>query len=222
MSNPVTTILSEADVKAIVLARLHAYRRITSNATIANEYRLGNSGVRADLAILDKSFIGIEIKSPKDSLRRLATQLKSYDLYFDLTILVVAEKHLPNLEVDLSTVELWTVSDRGKLKTVSKPTRARSKELRKNLADLLPVRQRRRIQESAQSFIAGNLEMELFERYFRNRFSTTSKNFWQASSTNNLGSADLSSLSVYKPLRINALARAQQRARVFKDWESKS
>lgn len=220
MNTPSPTTLSEADLKAIAIARLHRTRRITSKAIIANEYRLADSGVRADLAILDKKFIGIEIKSDRDSLRRLATQIKSYDLYFDLTIILVAEKHAANIDFDLTGVELWSVSNRGKVKTISKPTRPRSSAARERLADLLPARKRRKIQDCTQNSMFNNAVTEAFKKYFFDRFNATSKIFWESSVLSEPSNIDLNSLSVYKPLRKKAAARAQQRASIFKEWES--
>lgn len=222
MSTPVTSRLTESDLKAVAISRLHRTRRITSQAIIANEYRLADSGVRADLAILDKKFIGIEIKSDLDSLRRLASQVKAYDLYFDLTILLVAEKHIANIKFDLSRVELWSVSTSGKVKTISKPTRARPKFARERLVDLLPARTRRRVQAPKQGSILSDLATESFRKYFTDRFSITSMAFWRGSTASESGKCDLSSLSIYKPLRSRAVARANQRASVFKEWASKS
>jgi len=222
MTSSTVPPLSEADLKAIAITRLHRSGRISSGAIIANEYRLADSGVRADLAVLDKKFIGIEIKSDRDSLRRLATQIKAYKLYFDLTILLVAEKHAANIDIDLTGVELWTVSNRGRVKTVCRPMRARSNSAPERLVDLLPARQRRKIQDSTQSSMLGSIVAEAFRKYFHDRFSTTSRKFWDSSENSSIGKESLGNLSVYKPLRKKAADRAQERASIFKEWESTS
>ncbi|WP_429002950.1 sce7726 family protein [Xanthomonas sacchari] len=213
-----TAPLSESDIKAIAIARLLRTGRITPNAIIANEYRLGSSGVRADLAVLDKRFIGLEVKSDRDSLRRLASQVKAYERYFDRTILVLAERHIPNLEIDLSGIELWSVGSNGSIKTISKPTHLRSVALREHLVDLLPSRQRARILESKQGVVFRNLTTELFRAYFTDRFTATSRAFWDSTSNRDFEGADLSSLSVYKPIRNKAAEMAEKRAATLKRW----
>ena len=49
---------------------------------------------RADCVLITESaFIGVEIKSDHDSYRRLSSQVKNYNDFFDYNILVVGTKH---------------------------------------------------------------------------------------------------------------------------------
>ena len=219
---PLNISLSESDIKAIAIARLVRMRRIRSSSIIANEYRLGGSGIRADLAILDRTFIGVEVKSDRDTLRRLASQVEAYERYFDRTILVLAEKHIPNIRIDLSGVEVWSVSDSGAVKTVSACKQARPTGLRQNLVDLIPSRQRNRLLNTHQGTLVGKAVMEDFRNYFTNRFKPTSIAFWESIADRSFDGNDLKALSVYKPLRSKATEIALRHATALKGWGSVS
>lgn len=219
---PPNSSLSESDIKAIAIARLVRMRRITSSSIIANEYRLGDSGIRADLAILDRTFIGVEVKSDRDTLRRLASQVSAYQRYFDRTILVLADKHLPNIRIDLSGVEVWSVSDSGAIKTIGACKRARPADLRQNLIDLLPSRQRNRLLDPNQGTLMGKAVVETFREYFTNRFKPTSIAFWESIADRSFDGNDMKALSVYKPLRSKATEIALRHASALKGWGSVS
>ncbi|MCX2895480.1 sce7726 family protein [Stenotrophomonas lactitubi] len=219
---PLNNSLSESDIKAIAIARLVRMRRITSSSIIANEYRLGGSGIRADLAILDRTFIGVEVKSDRDTLRRLASQVSAYQRYFDRTILVLADKHLPNIRIDLSGVEVWSISDSGAIKTISACKRARPADLRQNLIDLLPSRQRNRLLDPNQGTLMGKAVVETFREYFTNRFKPTSIAFWESIADRSFDGNDMKALSVYKPLRSKATEIALRHASALKGWGSVS
>ncbi len=61
---------------------------------ILNELGLKNGESRADIAVLNGKMIGYEIKTEKDSLTRLASQVNSYSQIFDRAFVILAEKHL--------------------------------------------------------------------------------------------------------------------------------
>ena len=74
--------------------------KFESHATmLVDEFSIARGYVRADLAILTESFfVGIEIKSIRDTLARLPRQIEQYDEAFDQCLLVVeGEKHLAKL-----------------------------------------------------------------------------------------------------------------------------
>jgi hypothetical protein len=49
---------------------------------------------RADLAVIGRSMDGFEIKTERDTLRRLPRQIEAYGRLFDRCSIVIAEKHL--------------------------------------------------------------------------------------------------------------------------------
>ena len=67
----------------------------------------------------------------------------------------------------------------------------------------------------------GSVSREAFSTYFRDRFGVTSNTFWDLFHLNGFDTPDLDSLSVYKPLRKEAIERAKLRADTFKDWKSR-
>lgn len=67
---------------------------LSVDTVILNELGLKNGESRADIAVLNGKMIGYEIKTEKDSLTRLASQVNSYSQIFDRAIVILAEKHL--------------------------------------------------------------------------------------------------------------------------------
>jgi hypothetical protein len=65
-----------------------------SVALTVEELGLLHGRSRADLALIDRSFIGYEIKGEGDDLRRLGTQVAAYNAVFDYSWIVVTEQHL--------------------------------------------------------------------------------------------------------------------------------
>jgi hypothetical protein len=106
-----STSPSENQIKARLLNELRRLRRISPSTIVANELPLSTGSVRADLAFCGKYFTGVEIKSDRDKLNRLARQLAVYREHFDRTIVVLGSKHLGEAkEIDLSDVEVWVAS----------------------------------------------------------------------------------------------------------------
>jgi hypothetical protein len=65
-----------------------------------NEHQFLRGNRQADLiAISDNMTIGYEIKSEKDSLKRLAQQIKDYSKVFNRVYLVLAEKFIKRIEI---------------------------------------------------------------------------------------------------------------------------
>lgn len=54
---------------------------------------LPSSKARADIVTVGEIFTGYEIKSDKDSLQRLSTQIPEYDIYLEKNYIVVGEKY---------------------------------------------------------------------------------------------------------------------------------
>lgn len=58
-----------------------------------DEFWVPRSHERADLAVIGRSLDGFEIKTERDTLRRLPRQIDAYGRLFDRCSVVVAEKH---------------------------------------------------------------------------------------------------------------------------------
>lgn len=194
--------IGEAFIKAAVLNRLRQLGRIDRRSTLANEFCLGRTGVRADLAIRSDRLIGVEIKSELDSLRRLPNQLAAYRSLFDCTILVVATCHLMALKkMDLGGVEIWEFTSDGTLGVVQ----AENSELRPepNWASMMTQVERRR-------FLANDGQ-KAFRAAFDHRFAITSQAFWRTIGRRKIKAVDLALLSRFREIR--ALQAAADEAR---------
>jgi len=86
--------------------REHLLRRHASEADtiLIEELGLRRGQVRVDLAVVNGSLHGFEIKSDRDSLRRLAVQVDLYSQVLDRATLVVGERFAPHAT---SLVPVW-------------------------------------------------------------------------------------------------------------------
>lgn len=202
--------MKELDIKAALLNRLRSDKVLDSRAVLTTEFRISGSSVRADLAILTDKFIGVEIKSRFDTLRRLPRQVSAYSAYFDRTIVVIAEEHLPSLEpVDLTTVELWTLRA-GDFEVVGLPRQAARKA---PMSDLLTAAQRGRHRDLDRD---GGRAAFIAE--FRTRFGPTSSEFWKQVRRSSIRADNLSALSRFQPRRELGARMRAERALSWSQW----
>lgn len=96
-----STILSDSDIRSVLRVRLSQKYRRKSRTAIIEELGLCRGQVRVDLSVVNGSLHGYEIKSDRDSLRRLKTQAVLYGKVFDRATLVVGERHLAEALYDL-------------------------------------------------------------------------------------------------------------------------
>lgn len=206
--------LNEADLKAIVIDQLRRDLNVGPCATIANEYRLGSTPVRVDIAALSETFIGIEVKSSRDSLRRLPHQMAAYTSYFERVILAVADCHLRNLDwKSLRSVEIWSISDSGRVRVASLPTQMA--ECR-SLGELLTADQCQRYNLSLNS--SDNQFTGAFRAEFRKRFGETSDAFWSAVKGRKIVTRDLEILSRFRERRLAIEDWSETQDREWNDW----
>ncbi|MBW8002659.1 MAG: sce7726 family protein [Planctomycetes bacterium] len=64
---------------------------------VIDELGLNHGKCRADIAVINGHLIGYEIKSNKDSLRRLEEQVKSYNAVFDKISIVVGDRYINSI-----------------------------------------------------------------------------------------------------------------------------
>jgi len=77
-----------------ILIRQHAQQ----NTLVIDELGLNHGKCRADIAVVNGRFVGYEIKSNNDSLRRLNEQVKSYNAIFDKVSIVVGNRHIKSIQ----------------------------------------------------------------------------------------------------------------------------
>jgi hypothetical protein len=63
---------------------------------VIDELGLRNGGVRADIAVVNGKLVGYEIKTEKDTLARLPTQIQAYGEVFDKAFIILSDNHLEN------------------------------------------------------------------------------------------------------------------------------
>ena len=78
----------------MLLARVEKDHRHDPTTVVISELGLCGNTVRADLAAVNGMIHGYEIKSDRDSLRRLETQVEVYGRVFDRATLVVGGRHI--------------------------------------------------------------------------------------------------------------------------------
>lgn len=96
--------MRDLDIREELHARLRAEYAAESETLILDELGVCEGAVRVDVAVVNGSLIGYEIKSEVDSLDRLANQEAGYSRVFDKVIIVTASRHV---EATLNQVPDW-------------------------------------------------------------------------------------------------------------------
>src|SRR5687767_9037317 len=66
---------------------------LSTDSLVIDELGLKNGELRADIAVLKKNMIGYEIKTDKDNLMRLLSQMVGYNEVFDKVYIITGSKH---------------------------------------------------------------------------------------------------------------------------------
>lgn len=194
--------MDEAQVKAATLTRIREAAGKRRKPIITAEFSLGDSGVRADLAVFDSEFIGLEIKTERDTLRRLPAQMRAYSRFFHHAVAIVAPCHVKAItEEHLSGASLWTYDRDGTLRELHRGTV--NGPHADDLVSLLTQAERRKLDFRA-AMIA--------------RYGETSSSFWQAVSRRKIRPEDLPRLSRFSDSRQQARRFAAERAAQWSDW----
>jgi hypothetical protein len=132
--------LRDADIRPALRASLLSNIASESDTVIVEEMGVCRGRVRVDIAVVNGALHGYEIKSDRDSLRRLVTQIECYGKVLDRATLVVAERHLPGALKILPT--WWGVicvreTPRGQLFTTIRSGRKNPHRDPRALAELL-------------------------------------------------------------------------------------
>jgi hypothetical protein len=162
------------------------------------------------MAVLAGDFIGVEIKSCHDSLRRLPRQLSTYTEFFDRTILVVAEKHLPGVRaLDLSGVELWYQRGSCVEPLAVYPRSAQQRSLNELLT---------RAQVNRWGPHGSANGREAFVSEFSERYWSTSREFWTAVGRRAITPCDLGLLSRLRRVRLEQARLRLEREGAWTQW----
>lgn len=94
MSFPQLTTMKDSDIRQIVLSDLSRQYESDSDTVIIEELGLCQGEARVDIAVVNGSIHGFEIKSDQDTLKRLPGQIEIYSRSLDSVTLVVGSRHL--------------------------------------------------------------------------------------------------------------------------------
>jgi hypothetical protein len=231
MSGSNSQRLSEVNLKCLYLEHLRRLGLIDANSVIASEYSLGQTGRRVDLAILSDEFIGVEIKSKSDSLKRLQPQLAAYVRCFDRVVLVADERHILSAQTLMpASVELWSVNGLGELALVRKPI-VREGQSARVLAQLCTIRQLRRLTSaeapnslSRSKLIDLALQLpfdsvhEAAVAAFRGAFARSSTAFWNDLDSKEIDCEALASLSRFADARQKKVTALKKQSEFWLAW----
>jgi hypothetical protein len=204
--------VEEAAVKAQVLQFIRKAGGSRA-AIVTAEFKLGRSGVRADLALLaDEELIGIEIKTERDTLRRLPTQMVGYAKYFDHVVLVIAPCHLEGLSgVNLHGASVWIAT--GKDFRVHQVGRRNDVSASAQI-DLLTTVEKRKLMATSQP--VRSVVCETFtKRYFQ-----TSSKFWTEVKGRTIRASDVQLLSRFWEYREAIKSIALEREDRWLRWRN--
>lgn len=99
--------LTERDIKEAVIAHL-AQRAALLDGVVINELPVANWSRRADLAVANGKLQAFEIKSDRDSLRRLDAQISLFSTRFDKVTVVTTSRFIEAAKERLpSYIEIW-------------------------------------------------------------------------------------------------------------------
>jgi hypothetical protein len=85
--------MNDPSIRKAVHSRIVKYHYNSPNSLVVDELGILHGKSRIDIAVINGSIHGYEIKSEEDHLSRLAGQVVSYNAVFDKLTLIVAEKH---------------------------------------------------------------------------------------------------------------------------------
>lgn len=86
--------LSDSEIRPALKKEILSKQNPTSDFVVIEELGICRGQVRVDVAVVNGALHGFEIKSDRDSLRRLPKQVDFYSKVLDMATLVVGERHL--------------------------------------------------------------------------------------------------------------------------------
>lgn len=95
---------SEHEIRRKILSTVLREDLRDEDTFVIEELGIGYGRSRIDIAVLNGKFIGYEIKSARDSLRRLPQQVTTFGAAFDEIVIVAATKHISSV---LENVPRW-------------------------------------------------------------------------------------------------------------------
>ena len=162
--------------------------------------------------LADAELIGLEIKTERDSLRRLPAQIEAYSRYFDHVVVVAAACHFAELaEMDLHGASVWR-STKGGLDPVI-PGKQNS---------VSPVAYLDLMTRQEKKDVVAKGDATVREHYFHtftHRYGQTSRTLWQSVAGRKITAEDVRLLSRFNERRSAAQLAAQEREKRWQRWQ---
>ncbi len=92
--NRMEVVFGDAEIRSALRSRLHIEHGGDADTVIMEELGFCRGQVRIDLAVVNGFLHGYEIKSDRDSLRRLGVQIDYFSKVLDRATLVAGERHI--------------------------------------------------------------------------------------------------------------------------------
>lgn len=116
----------DQDIRQPLVERLRAMHAKSSETEILHELKMPRPSARIDLAVVNGSLAGFEIKSDADSLVRLPRQIAAFSCIFDHVCLVTTERHCDHaLSIVPEWWGVWIFRDRGQRRKFSVEVKGR-------------------------------------------------------------------------------------------------
>lgn len=90
--------MKDIDIRQELHSNYLSHFAYDSNARIIDELGLCQGSFKIDVAVINGSLVGYEIKSEQDTLYRLDAQMNAYNKVFDYINIIVNDKHLKAIE----------------------------------------------------------------------------------------------------------------------------
>jgi len=105
-------IVRDIDIRLALLKKLENDYKNDSNTRILQEFGLREGISRIDIAIVNGSLIGYEIKSEADTLERLSYQQQIYSEIFDRMVIIISQSHKQKIFTLIpSWWEIWLANE---------------------------------------------------------------------------------------------------------------
>lgn len=225
--------LDEEDLKCRVLSKFRKERILTSSSIVASELVLGQTGCRADLAVWNGRFVGVEVKSARDTLVRLPDQIKAYRRFFDQVMVVCDQLHLPRV-AEICNKDVGIYVWREDEISVVQPASVQFEPDRYALAKALPLRllqsclgiKAERVSRTELEHLAINdnsIDLKsIYTAAFETNHGTTTEAFMKAISGKRISAEHLALLSRFSAARAEARQSADARQEFWAAWSAQA
>ncbi|MNE53600.1 hypothetical protein D3C80_1483370 [compost metagenome] len=158
--------------------------------------------------------VGIEIKSKKDNLRRVPSQIGSYYEFCSDVIFAVAPKHLSGLGMmGVLTEDTWLLLDDGDVRELGNRPASNGK------GNVEAVLTRQQLQKLNRDTPCGDKRRFAYAvSLISERFVASSSQFWKHVGRRKVRASDIAMLSRFRVERQEQALMAERQKQQWEDW----